>query len=37
MMILKNESDESDLKVIIGVEDSELIERLKEIVERDSR
>lgn len=31
-MMLKNEPEEDELNVVIGDEDSELIERLKEII-----
>jgi len=31
-MMLKNEPEEDELKVVIGEEDSELIEKLKKII-----
>lgn len=37
MMMLKNEPNEEDLKFRIGDEDSELIERLKEIIEKSDK
>lgn len=33
-MMLKNDPEEDELKVVVGDEDSALIERLKEILER---
>jgi len=33
-MMLKNEPEEDELNVVIGEDDSALIERLKEILER---
>ena len=35
-MMLKNEPEEDELKVVIGDDDSELIERLKEIIKKEN-
>lgn len=36
-MMLENEPEEDELKVVIGEEDSDLIKRLKEIVEKEKK